>query len=493
MGGLDSSNRAAPVTADQNELHFTGMTTEAARNFDLNIEEILEGWETKHALRELIANALDEQVLTGTRNIVITGNGRNWHIRDFGRGLRYENLTQKENPEKLQNADLVIGKFGVGLKDALATLNRRGAHVRISSRHCVISLTEAPKQGFDDIITLQAAVSSPRNARFSGTDIELDGVSKADISAAKQFFLRFSGERVLDATQYGQILERSKGQDARIYVTGLLVAEEEKFAFSYNITSLTAQMSRALNRERTNVGRSAYSDRVKAMLLASKSERVASVLANDLTVVEKGTQHDEINWSDVAIHACKVLNAQKRVVFATAGELTHLRDAVDHAEGDGYRIVTIPDNVRRLLRGTKDYVGNEVRDITAYQEEWSRSFEFKFVPYERLTIAERRIFDFRDQIAQLVGGLPACVREIKISEAMRPDLTLGGECHGLWEPRQQQIIIKRCQLESLDKFAGTLLHEVTHAQTGFEDVSREFESALTAVIGLVSEACLLPD
>lgn len=466
------------------------MAAQESRNFDLNIEKILEGWETKHAIRELIANALDEQVLTGTHNVAITKNSQSWHIRDFGRGLRYENLTQKENPEKLENADRVIGKFGVGLKDALATLNRRGIHIRISSKHCTISLTEAPKHDFDDVVTLQAVISPPVNKRFSGTDIELKGVKTGDVEAAKQFFLQFSGERELDETQFGQVLERIQGRNARIYVTGLLVAEEERFAFSYNITSLTAQMRRALNRERTNVGRTAYTDRVKAMLLASKSERVADILARDLTDVQKGTQHEEVNWLDVAVHACKILNSRKKVVFASAAELTALRDAVDHAEGDGYRIVAVPDNVRGLLRGAKDYEGNLVRDLTAYQEEWNRSFEFKFVPYNNLTKAERRIFDYWERIVGLVGGLPVDVRGIKVSETMRSELSTGQECQGLWEPQEERIIIKRSQLESLDKFAGTLLHEVTHAQTGFSDVSREFESALTDVIGLVSEACL---
>lgn len=95
------------------------MPTNEPRNFDLNIEKILEGWEVKHAIREVIANALDEQVLSNTRDITISPDrSGNWHIRDFGRGIRYENLTQNENPEKLKNAGKVIGKFGVGLKDA---------------------------------------------------------------------------------------------------------------------------------------------------------------------------------------------------------------------------------------------------------------------------------------------------------------------------------------------------------------------------------------
>ena len=41
------------------------------RNFDLNIERILEGWERKHAIREVIANVFDEQVLSNTQDITI--------------------------------------------------------------------------------------------------------------------------------------------------------------------------------------------------------------------------------------------------------------------------------------------------------------------------------------------------------------------------------------------------------------------------------------
>ena len=56
-------------------------------------------------------------------------------------------------------------------------------------------------------------------------------------------------------------------------------------------------MNRALNRERTNVGRTAYADRVKNMLLASNSGDVAETLADDLMRIERGTSHDEENLS----------------------------------------------------------------------------------------------------------------------------------------------------------------------------------------------------
>jgi DNA gyrase/topoisomerase IV subunit B len=88
------------------------------RLFDLNIEKVLEGWEVYHAVREVIANALDEKLLTRTTEIEIFKDKQGqWHIRDFGRGLKYQHLTQNENEEKLATPNLVIGKFRVGLKD----------------------------------------------------------------------------------------------------------------------------------------------------------------------------------------------------------------------------------------------------------------------------------------------------------------------------------------------------------------------------------------
>ena len=115
------------------------------RKFDLNIEKILEDWATCHAIREVIANAIDEEILTGTKQLEIFKDKKGkWHIRDFGRGLRYEHLTQKEEKEKLRNPN-VIGKFGIGLKDALATFDRRKIKILIKSRHGDITLGKSEK------------------------------------------------------------------------------------------------------------------------------------------------------------------------------------------------------------------------------------------------------------------------------------------------------------------------------------------------------------
>lgn len=453
------------------------------KKFDLNIEKVLEDWEVFHALREIIANALDETILIGAPDIEIRRDAQGrWHIRDYGRGVQYVHLTQKENEEKL-NSTKLIGKFGVGLKDALATFDRREIGVRIKSRHGEITLEKAQKHGFADVVTLHAIVEEPTDKKFIGTDFVLENLTEEDIDAAKNMFLKFSGDVLLEETQYGQVLEK-KGDIAFIYINGVKVAEEENFLFSYNITSLSAAIKKALNRERTNVGRSAYTDRVKSILLTCSSAAVANKMVEDIGNFQKGLLKDELKWTDVYVHACKLLNAQHKVIFLTPNERGYAAGIITHARRDGYRIITIPENIRDKLKGQLDYQGNPVRDLNEFVRLWNDSFEFEFVPLSKLTADERKIFERTRDILQIIGGKPDNVRSIRISETMRIGKGGGTEVVGVWEPDERRIVIKRSQLSALDEYAGTLLHEAAHAITDAPDVSEAFELGLTEFLGI---------
>ena len=210
--------------------------------FDLNIEQVLEHWEPEHAVREIIANALDEQFLTKSQQIEIFKTENKWHIRDFGRGLQHSHFTQKENQEKLSSPSL-IGKFGVGLKDALAVLYRKGIAVEINSKYGHITLTMAQKAGFD-IQTLHAVFDSPINPDFIGTEFIFDGISDISIEKAKAMFLFFNSNlRLLEQTKYGEVYQCA-GTPAIIYINGVQVATEDNFLFSYNITNINAQIKK---------------------------------------------------------------------------------------------------------------------------------------------------------------------------------------------------------------------------------------------------------
>ncbi len=463
-----------------------------SRYFDLNIQRVLEHWTVSEALREVIANALDEQALTGTAEPrIFPDSAGAWHVRDFGRGLRYEHFTQNEDTEKLAKPNLVIGKFGVGLKDALATFDRHDVGVVIRSRHCEITVESVAKRDFEDVLTLHAVVRDATDRAMEGTEFDLVGLKQSDVDTAKEFFLRYSGDTELEATRYGVVLRR-EAEAARIYVNGLRVAEEPNFLFSYNITSLTKALRGALNRERSNVGRQAYSDRVKAILLACSSSDVADRLAADLASFASGTNHDETTWVDVSLHACKVLNAHEKVIFVTPAELYDKAHLLTNARGDGYREVIVPETVAHKLAQVEDIEGNRLRDLDEYQAEWNRSFEYDFISPNALTAAEQAVFALAAPLLELVRNEAQKVEDVLISQTMRLNTYDGNEAAGIWETQGRRIIIKRDQLKDPESFLGTLLHEIAHAFSGAPDVNSKFEEALTHLLGQTGTAAMRP-
>jgi hypothetical protein len=430
-------------------------------------------------------------VLTGTSEPqVFEDPAGDWHIADGGRGLRYEHLTQNESAEKRQNSQ-VIGQFGMGLKDALAVFDRRGVSVQIRSGHADITTGSRPKEGFPDIVTLHALVSPPSQPGRAGTDIALSGVADEDVAAAKRFFLRYSGEQLLESTDHGDVLARPAHQlAARVYVKGLLVAEEPDFLFSYNITKLSAALRRALNRERSNVGRGAYSDRVKAILTACRSTSVAAPLAEDLNGYSAGRLHDELGWRDVALHACRVLQTNEKVVFATAWQMASDTAQLQYARDDGYRVVVVPEDIARSLGGLTDLNGDPMVDLDKYRSDWNKSFSFSFVGPSEMSPREQEIYSRTAEICALAG---VCLAQryvtVAVSETMRLNPT-GDPVLGVWEETQRRIVIRRDQLSSLANFASTLLHELSHMISGTADGTLAFEDELTRLLGLTATAAL---
>ncbi len=460
-------------------------TGSIGRKFDLNIDKVLESWDVCHAIRELIANALDEQVLTNTADIQVFESSPNeWIIRDFGRGLSYEHLIQTENPEKMASST-TIGKFGVGLKDALATLWRHDIKTSISSRHGLITLARSTKHTFEDLETLHACVVPPLDRDFVGTEIRLSGCPSSFVSQAKELFLVFGKVTTLETTQYGQVLSNPSGQ-ATIYLNGLKIASENNFLFSYNITLPNAAIRKALNRERMNVGRAAYSDRVKSALLNCRGAEITVALSEDLQRLSTGDNHDELTWLEVQAHACSLLASLQNVVFVTADERTKNPDLIEHAVSDGLQTITIPERLKEKVGAVSDDKEQPVRLLSNYAKAFHESFKYNFVAEELLSEQEKQVFYLAFSIFDIIGGKPAAIKHVRISETMRPCEHAGFDADGVWLADSAQIVLKRIVLSNRERFLGTLLHEIGHALSGASDVSLRFEDKLTDLLGKVA-------
>lgn len=443
--------------------------------FDLNIEQVLEHWEPEHALREIIANALDEQILTRSEKIKVYKENDKWHVRDYGRGLQYVHFTQNENQEKLSSPSL-IGKFGVGLKDALAVFYRKNINVSIESKFAHITLVMAPKASFD-IETLHASFSDSIDRSMKGTDFIISGISDEDVQKAMSMFLYFDkNATLLEKSRYGEVYKNEK-ESSSIFINGVKVATESNFLFSYNITNINSQIKKALNRERANVGRSAYSDTIKNILLQCKSDKVLMPLVDDLKNVMRGTNRDESSWVDVAAYAAKTLNKNSNVVFMTPEARSRLTNQqIELLEDSGKKLIMVTDNVFSKI-------GESVTTFENIVFDYINSFEYKYIDYNDLSKNEQKVFDKKDIVIEFLKKYRYCHDAIiKISETICPDAN-GRETMGVCQGNC--IIIKRVVLQSEQVFLGTLIHEFAHYHSGFEDNSREFESVLTGMLGKI--------
>jgi hypothetical protein len=242
------------------------------RYYDLNLDTILSGWTVSDAIRELLANAVDEHTLCSVGERVQVNHIPEYPgyvtIQDFGRGLKIEHLRLNESTEK-NNSELTMGNFGFGLKDALGFLYSNGCQVSIQSQHCHISsLKMFPKHGFSDMNTLNAVVD-PGSPEMVGTKVTVKGVSDIQLALAMDNFLYFREDKLLHANQYGEIYERS-ADSASIYINGLKVNSDVCYAFSYNITRKNAAIRKGMNRERKNMGLSVTTPMIKKIIMDTR-------------------------------------------------------------------------------------------------------------------------------------------------------------------------------------------------------------------------------
>ena len=450
--------------------------------FDLNMEKVLENWLVSDALREIIANALDETMLTYAPDIKIyKDSNKVWHIRDYGRGIQYFHLTQNENKEKL-NCNELIGKFGVGLKDALAVLYRKGCKVVIDSKYHHMTITMAQKVGFD-VKTLHVQLDDPIDKKMRGTDFTIYGLRDMDIDDAKSMFLVFNKPTLLEKTMYGDVYKcKYDGLiGGTIYINGVKVASEPNFMFDYNITHINKQIRDALNRERSNVGRTAYANTVKYILKSCKSDDVLIPLVDDLHHITMGLNKDETSWVDVASYAANVLNKSGDFVFMTANQRSNLSNQqVEIFEESGKKLVIVTDAVFGKI-------SDEVLTFKNIYDVYADSFEYKFIEYNSLSDAEKRIFSLKDLIIKFIGSQYKICTDIVVSETIRIN-EMGTSTYGTYDG--SKIIIKRCVLSNPVLFCEVLAHELCHHQHGYFDNTRDFENDLSSMLGYSIYHCI---
>lgn len=158
-------------------------------------------------------------------------------------------------------------------------------------------------------------------------------------------------------------------------------------------------------------------------------------------------------------------------------------DMVDQARNSGHEIITIPENLKYKIQGSSDFSGNPIIDIGQFVEDYNSSFDFTFIDPNKLSDKEKAIYILTPRIIELFGGQPYKVKSIKISSTMKKDFFGEVETLGCWDEKTSSIVLSRKILISIADYSGILIHELIHAKTGQFDVTREFETSLTKILG----------
>lgn len=113
--------------------------------------------------------------------------------------------------------------------------------------------------------------------------------------------------------------------------------------------------------------------------------------------------------------------------------------------------------------------------------------EYSIVDIKCITEQEENVWRMKNIILKCIGGLPDNVKRIQLAELISFDKTTS--CiYGVFRPMHKDIVISRHLLNRPEAFLATLCHELAHAKSEADDVTKEFEDELSNMLGYISYA-----
>jgi hypothetical protein len=352
-------------------------------NLDLNTNNILQNWDVKKAIKELLANAIDESVETKTSLPLLEFKDNILTISDKGRGLNTKHFTQSINNVKANNPNY-IGKFGIGLKDCLAVLYREEKPITIESKYLYVrGMTMRRKTDSKDK-TLHVIVEKARDEDFIGTIITVEGVTSSEYRDLKRHFPQFffSDQKHLIKTEYGLIYaKKSSKHKAIIFINGIRVNEEENFMYHYSITSSNKAIMSVMSgdRDRNKIGKTIYGTKVQQILeeASQKCQQVRDNLLYQFTEIDVEDQYHELKYADIkklkeGIIAKPKIKIKKYVSSSSEDEEPQKKVKICQSRGEPKSMTLKKKKVIVILSDEEkeDEVGPNITKTTKEQEKF---------------------------------------------------------------------------------------------------------------------------
>lgn len=297
---------------------------------DLNIgKAYLSEWNEGMAIRELIANAMDETI-DGEIEIKEIASGK-WSITNRGSEIKPNNFMINEGVKSKEKGK--IGKFGIGLKDAIGVLMIRGIGIQIITSEFVYVAKYKKKNRCISDECLFMCIYNEKRA-WIGTQVVLNNCPGKFIEEAKLNFIVYRDKyKVVDTTEYGDVIfEEQKDKNGTIYLNGIKIAHENTFLYSYNIKIEEDILKKGISRERSNLSREIYKDSLKRIINNIKSEEVLGKYYESLIKTRDGSLKGELVYSYTQFRAMQYIinNKINAIIFPAqrSGKINNLYNKV---------------------------------------------------------------------------------------------------------------------------------------------------------------------
>lgn len=435
---------------------------------DLNIKEILQDWSVSDALRELIANAYDEQKLSKTSKPTISydHSKREVTIIDFGRGIKPHHFIQNEDKEKNQS-EVVMGKFGIGLKDAISTLFRHGKQVVFYSQFGSFKPVEQLKQGLSDQTTTIHIEYTTNSHWNSGTKIIVSNVNETDFHQALSNFLESQPQVLLSSSSKGQIYK--KAGIAAIYYNGMKISTDDQFIFSYNILSANTKLKKSLNRERKLLSRDAYREIVIAILKSCINKENQELIN---LILDKRDDYPNGEWSFLEVKKLIIENTNKALLLAAPDVQERY---LLYAKQEGKDLIYVSNrDYNKMLND--DYVREKTSDY--FGEQFISNYEADVVNMDELNLQEKQNWEW----------VLAKVKKLSLSwskwawysnQTKWVIIKEHPNAEGITNFNPLEVQIVRKILSEQSRLFNVVIHEICHITSQALDGTLEFEQELT--------------
>jgi hypothetical protein len=336
--------------------------------FDLNIgKNVLSHLTVEDALKEIIANALDEHKLSEiSKDIKIYKNTANkWCIRDYGSGITSSNFKFNINHKKEKNYD-VIGMYGYGLKDAFGTLMSKGIKFKIYTETHSYTPIFRCKPDFVDEETIHIEINKNKTHEIScGTEFVFENLNLDYITRAKSKFIKFINPQITYSSHDFKMFTLDSHQS--IFINGVEVNTDTGFHFSYDIKR-SENIDKCFNRDRKQMDMKQLKPYIIKLLknLQLVFDDTHQTINDTLRHICESNTSDflgEFNQRDILRNIITQFNSLDKYVFVGTKErvTTEIKNKIDDDEkeifklGNGIKTKLGVKNIKDLYHKDKFY------------------------------------------------------------------------------------------------------------------------------------------